>query len=211
MTAQGDASPRWLQWSRELQALAQTGLAYAESAYDTQRYRRLAEIAAEIVAGQTDRDQQEALESFSLQPGYATAKIDVRGAVVEKAKLLLVRERSDGRWAMPGGWADVGELPSAMVAREVREESGLEVVAERVIGVYDANRGGEPLEFYHAYKILFLCRRVGGEPSPSDETSEVGFFGFDELPPLSLARTNPRHLSDLAEALDDPARPTAFD
>jgi ADP-ribose pyrophosphatase YjhB (NUDIX family) len=146
-----------------------------------------------------------------VQPGYATAKVDVRGAVVRDQRLLLVRERSDGRWSMPGGWADVGEVPSEMVAREVREESGFDVVAERVVGVYDANRDGDPLEFYHAYKIVFLCRIVGGEARASDETSEVGFFELDALPDLSTARTNERHVADLRIHLADPTTPAMFD
>lgn len=207
--------PTWLAWAREIQALGQTGLAYSQSDYDRQRYQRLVDLAAEIVAVHTDLPAHDALQSFSVQPGYATAKVDVRGAVVRDRsvdhRVLLVRERSDGCWSMPGGWADVGELPSEMVAREVREESGFDVVAERVVGVYDANRGGEPLEFYHAYKVVFLCRIVGGEARPSDETSEVGFFAFDALPTLSPARTNERHLADLQRHLSDSTTPASFD
>jgi len=112
---------------------------------------------------------------------------------------------------MPGGWADVGELPSAMVAREVLEESGLEVAPRKVIGVFDANRGGRPLELFHAYKVVFLCDELGGEPRPSDETSDVRFFPFDALPPLSSARTNARHLHEVLAHLGDPNRPAAFD
>jgi len=135
----------------------------------------------------------------------------VRGAVVREGQILLVQERTDGRWAMPGGWADVGELPSAMVAREVLEESGLEVAPRKVIGVFDANRGGRPLELFHAYKVVFLCDELGGEPRPSDETSDVRFFPFDALPPLSSARTNARHLHEVLAHLGDPNRPAAFD
>ncbi len=100
---------------------------------------------------------------------------------------------------------------SAMLTREVREESGLEVVPRKVIGVFDANRGGRPLEFFHAYKVVFLCEVTGGEPCPGDETSEVGFFPFDDLPELSQARTNTRHLAEVLAHVDDPQRPAAFD
>jgi len=105
----------------------------------------------------------------------------------------------------------VGERPSAMVAREVREESGLEVVPRKVVGVFDANRGGRPLEFFHAYEVVFLCEVAAGEPHPGDETSEVGFFPFDDLSVLSQARTNFRHLTEVLAHLDDPQRPAAFD
>lgn len=203
--------PQWLEWAREIQGLCQTGLAFAETDYETQRYTRLSEIAAEIVASQTDESLKKLVENFSAQPGYATAKIDVRGAVVRDGKILLVQERRDGRWAMPGGWADVGDIPSKMVAREVWEESGFEVVPRKVVSVFDANRGGRPLEFFHAYKIIFLCEITGGEARPSDETTDVGFFSFDELPPLSMQRTNEKHLAEVRAHLADECRPAAFD
>jgi ADP-ribose pyrophosphatase YjhB (NUDIX family) len=203
--------PRWLEWAREIQSLSQTGLTFSGSDYETQRYQRLMEIAAEIVQGYTALAKEPLLRGFLAQPGYATPKVDVRGAVVRDGKILLVQERSDGRWAMPGGWADVGELPSEMVVREVWEESGFNVVPQKVIGVYDANRGGIPLEFYHAYKIVFLCKITGGEARPSSETRAVGFFSFDDLPPLSSNRTNERHLAEVWAHLQDRHRPAAFD
>lgn len=206
-----DKMPPWLEWAREIQGLCQTGLAFASTDYETQRYTRLSEIAVEIVASQTNESRETLVEIFSAQPGYATAKIDVRGAVVRDGKILLVQERRDERWAMPGGWADVGEIPSEMVAREVLEESGFEVVPHKVVAVYDANRGGRPLEFFHAYKIIFLCDITGGEARPSDETMDARFFSFDDLPPLSLQRTNEKHLAEVRAHLEDESRPAAFD
>lgn len=203
--------PQWLTWAREIQSLSQTGLAYSRSDYETQRYRRLMEIAGEMVHTHTGLPQKALLKSFMAQPGYATVKVDVRGAVITEGKILLVQERSDGRWCMPGGWADVGELPSEMVTREVWEESGFEVSPTKVIGVYDANRSGVPLEFYHAYKIVFLCDIRSGEARPSGETQAVGFFRFDDVPPLSTNRTDERHLTEVLAHLHEPHRPTAFD
>jgi ADP-ribose pyrophosphatase YjhB (NUDIX family) len=209
--AAGEQIPRWLEWAREIQGLSQTGLTYSNSDYDVQRYRRLMEIAAEIVHSHTGLPAAMLVRSFREQPGYATPKVDVRGAVCQEGKVLLVQERADGRWCLPGGWADVGEQPSDMVAREVWEESGFEVVPRKVVGVYDANRDGRPMEFYHAYKIVFLCELLGGQPRPSDETTAVGFFAFDDLPPLSSNRTNPRHLAEVLAHLQDPNRRAAFD
>jgi ADP-ribose pyrophosphatase YjhB (NUDIX family) len=203
--------PRWLEWAREIQALSQTGLTYSNTAYDAQRYTRLQEIAAEMVESQTGLSHQALLEDFGAQPGYATPKVDVRGAVVRDGQILLVQERSDGRWCMPGGWADVGDLPSRVAEREVWEESGFEVVARKVVGVFDANRSGRPLSFYHAYKIVFLCELTGGEARPSDETMAVDFVDFETLPPLSSNRTNERHLAEVRAHLADPCRPVAFD
>ena len=206
-----DTVPQWLQWAREIQALSQTGLTFASSDYETQRYTRLAEIAAEIVQTNTGLPRERLLQDFAMQAGYATPKVDVRGAVIRDGQILLVQERTDGLWCMPGGWADVGDLPSEMVVREVWEESGFHVVPRKVIGVYDANRSGRPLHLYHAYKVIFLCEITGGEARPSDETLDVGFFPFDGLPPLSANRTHQRHLVEVEAHLHDPDRPAAFD
>jgi ADP-ribose pyrophosphatase YjhB (NUDIX family) len=167
-------------------------------------------IAAEMIASQSELTMEAVLESFTLQTGYATPKIDVRGAVVRDGKILLVQERIDNRWSMPGGWADLGEVPSEMVIREVHEESGFEVRAEKLIALYDANRI-EPLEFYHAYKLIFLCTVIGGEAQSSIETLGVDFFAPDELPPLSEFRTNRTMIAEVFAHLADPDRPAYFD
>ena len=203
--------PEWLLWARELQSLAQTGLTFAATDYDRQRYTRILEIAAEITEQYTKVPFGEIVEVFRLQPGYATPKIDIRGAIVRDGKILLVRERVDGRWCMPGGWVDVGESPSEAVTREVREESGFLTVARKVVGVYDANRSGTPLEFFHAFKVVFLCEITGGEATPSDETTEVAFFDPASLPELSENRTGPRHIEEAFRHVSDPSRLPAFD
>jgi ADP-ribose pyrophosphatase YjhB (NUDIX family) len=204
--------PKWLNWAREIQALAATSSHYARNAFEAQRAERLLEIAAEIVSDYSDLGSTETLEAFRVQPGYITPKVDVRGAVVEEGQLLLVREAMDGAWTLPGGWADVGETPRTAVEREVAEESGLQVRALRLVGVYDANRVEGALPLFHAYKLLFLCERLSGSLSPSDETLEAGFFGFDALPqPLSAHRTTPRHIQDVVEAYENRSRPTCFD
>ena len=192
--------PKWLKWAREIQAISQTGQHYAENTYQKQRYSRLSEISAEIISEYADVEYEDLNNIFTRQIGYATPRIDVRGAVFQAGNLLLVREILDGGWTMPGGWVDVGDTPSGAVEREVFEESGFEVKARKVIGVYDANRTGS-LEIFHAFKIVFLCDIVSGEPRTSDETSEVAFFSQDKLPTsLSGERTRPRHLDDAFNA-----------
>ena len=132
-------------------------------------------------------------------------------AVIKDGKVLLVQEISDKRWAMPGGWADVGDIPSEVAIRETKEESGYDAKPIKIIGVFDANRLGGQLELFHAFKIVFLCELLGGEAATSDETQEVGFFNFDDLPPLSLNRTNDKHINEILIHLKDPQRSTAFD
>jgi ADP-ribose pyrophosphatase YjhB (NUDIX family) len=202
--------PNWMDWAREIFSLSQAGLTYSENPYDIERYKRLQEITAEMIASQSDMKKESALESFSMQAGYITPKIDVRGAVIRDGRILLVQERADGRWAMPGGWADIGNAPASVAEREVWEESGFRVQAERVVAVLDANRI-EPMEFYHAYKIIFLCKILEGEPRTSHETLAVNFFDPGELPPLSLFRTNEAMLREVFAHLQDPLRPTMFE
>jgi len=205
------APPKWLEWAREIQSIAQTGAHFAENEYQLERFQRLSEIAAEIVSQYSELAFTPLANAFSAQIGYATPRVDVRAAVFRKDQLLMVRECQDGGWTMPGGWADVGDVPSQAAEREALEESGFIVKANRVIGIYDANRSG-PLEVFHAVKIVYLCDLVGGEARPSRETSEVAFFGPDDLPGvLSGERTKPRHIADAYAVLANPNLPTAFD
>jgi len=206
-----DTTPRWLELAREIQALSQTGLFYAENDFERERHKRLGEIAAEMVSDHSNLEINEIVDIFDSQTGYATPRVGVRAAVFRDGKLLLVRERLDGGWTMPGGWADVGDIPSGAAEREVREEAGFHVKARKVIGVYDANRLG-PLEIFHAFKIVFLCDLLSGEARTSSETSAVGFFGREEIPlMLSGERTKSRHIEDAFSVLDDPDRPAVFD
>ena len=166
---------KWLQWAREIQALAQIGNTYAENEWQKGRYERLMEISAEIVHQHTSLPITGLYEDFHWQPGYATPKVDVRAAIFRNEKLLMVKERVDGSWSMPGGWADIGDKPSESAEREVLEETGLQVKARRLIGLYDANRSGS-LSFYHAYKVVFLCEILGGKLTTSNEITKINFF-----------------------------------
>jgi ADP-ribose pyrophosphatase YjhB (NUDIX family) len=208
----GNRELRWLDWAREIEALAAASRHYAQNDFERERAARLQEIAAEIIAAHSTLSAPECLEAFQAQPGYVTPKVDVRGAVVEDGRLLMVREALDGAWTLPGGWADVGEPPALAAEREVLEEAGLQVRARRLIGVYDANRVEGALPLFHAYKLVFLCEGVGGELATSKETTEVAFFPLDQIPePLSPYRTTPRLLEDLRRSLRELDRPTVFD
>ncbi len=204
-------NPKWLKWAREIQQLCQTGLAFSESEYDTQRYKKLTEIAAEIVATHSYISKNELTDNFLAHSGYATPKVDIRAAIIENNKILLVQEKMDKKWVLPGGWADVGESPTESVIRETQEECGLKVAPKKVVGVYDANRYGRPLELFHAYKLVFLCEKVGGSLKTSTETIAVDFFDFDTLPPLSTSRTDEKHINDILAHINNPSLPTIFE
>ena len=201
----------WLKLSRELQSMSQSGLAFSKDEYDIRRYERLREISSEILENYSEIDKKKSQNVFMNQLGYATPKIDVRSAVVHEGKLLLVKEIQDGCWAMPGGWADVGDYPSEVAVRETKEESGYDIKVKKLLAVFDANRADRDIEFFHAFKLIFLCELTGGEPDPDHEISDVGFFEFDKLPELSKFRTNEKHIAEIMEHLKDINRETAFD
>ncbi len=205
--------PLWLRWARRIQAIAQTGLHYAENPYQRQRFEELLALAEEMVASQSALPAEEVHALFTRPEGYATPRVDVRAAVFDpQGRILMVRDASDGGWCLPGGWADVGDTPSQAAEREVWEESGFRVKARRVVGVYDANRVPGKLHLYHAFKILFLCDLMGGEARPSLETTEVAFFAREEIPDnLSSYRTPRRILEDAFAARQAEVWETVFD
>lgn len=184
---------------------------YAMNDFQRQRYNRLNEIAADIVSAHTGLGNEPLLTSFQSQVGYATPKLDVRTAAFKNSKILMVREKLDGGWCLPGGWIDVGDIPSKAAERETWEESGFKVKAARLIGVYDANRF-EPLDLYHSFKLVFFADIIGGNPRTSDETSEVSFFAENETPTnLSGTRTTSQNINDAFLALHDQNCPSVFD
>jgi ADP-ribose pyrophosphatase YjhB (NUDIX family) len=206
--------PVWLVWARELQAIAQTGLTFATGAFDRERYKAIRSLAASMMAEYSDADFSRVQGLFTEQTGYATPKVDVRGAVFENGRILLVREIADfGRWTMPGGWADVNQSPSESVIRELREEAGLEVTVRKLAAVYDRTRQGHhPPHPFHVYRLFFICDVVGGAPRAGLETSDVAFFGEDEIPyDLSLARILPHQIRRMFEHAREKTLPTDFD
>jgi len=204
--------PKWLEWTKALQAIAQNGLTYAENPFDIQRYEQVRDIAAEIAACYSQTAKDYVLDLFAAQSGYATPKVDVRGVVFRGEQILLVRERSDGRWSLPGGWADVNETPRQAVEREVWEESGYKAKAQKILAVYDRSKHGHyPPRPYHVYKLFILCQLTGGTSTVSMETSEIGFFAADALPELSIARVTPAQIVRFFEHYHNQDLPTDFD
>ncbi|NDL65670.1 NUDIX domain-containing protein [Enterobacteriales bacterium SAP-6] len=184
---------------QKLQALAQTGLTYTKDRYDIERYIELRDIAAQLSAKMLSLDKPQVLDSFKRQEGYATPKVDTRAIILRKGKILMVREADDGLWSLPGGWADVGDSPSDAVCREVEEETGLTAKVDRLLGVWDRNQHGHPPYSWHVYKLIFLCRELGGDLRLSEDSLELDFFDPLDLPPLSLTRIVP---IEIATSLD---------
>jgi ADP-ribose pyrophosphatase YjhB (NUDIX family) len=194
-----------------LAALSQNGLTFMEDPFDRQRWEEVRSIAAEMLAAGAATSTGQMLGQLSAEHGYATPKVDVRAAVFRGDQVLLVQERSDGHWTLPGGWCDVGEAPGVAAAREVEEESGYRVRTTKLLAVYDKLRHGHPPATWHAYKLFFRCELVGGAPAASVETSAVGFFGEDDLPPLSLGRVTEAQIRRMFVHARDGSLPTDYD
>jgi ADP-ribose pyrophosphatase YjhB (NUDIX family) len=206
--------PAWLTWTRELQALAQTGLAFSRDPYDRERYQALRAIAIDMLATHTGTRGERIAALFESETGYATPKIEVRAAVFDAdRRVLMVRERLDhDRWTLPGGWADVNLTPAQNVLKEVREESGYEARILKLAAVWDRTRQGHPPSVWACAKLFFVCELAGGEPRPSLETSEVAWFGRRELPDdLSVGRVLPTQIARMFEHLEQPGLPTDYD
>lgn len=203
--------PTWLAWARRLQAIAQTGLTFTTNEYDIERYEQIRTLAAEIAAAGSGAEIEMVRELFARDTGYATPKIDVRAAIFQGDALLLVRERADGMWTLPGGWADVWDTPSRAVEREVFEETGYTARAVKLLAVYDRATHGHPPIPFAVYKLIFQCEITGGAPEATHETDEVAFFREGEIPPLSLTRTMPAQIARVFAHRRTPARPTEFD
>lgn len=190
---------QWMKWAIELQALAQTGLEYGHDKYDLERYQRIRDISAEMVSMQTDLPLDKVKDLFCGETGYQTPKLDTRAAVFQGDKILLVQEE-DLRWSLPGGWADVDISIGENTVKEVREEAGLEVSTRVVIAIQDRNRRNYPPSIYGICKIFVLCDLIGGSFQPNLETVDSGWFGLDELPPLSTEKVTREQIELCFEA-----------
>ncbi len=203
--------PPWLTIGRELRAIAQIGLTFSRDPFDRQRFGRIRELAATLVAHGSGLERPAMLEAFAQETGYATPKVDVRAAAFVDGRVLMVREISDGAWTLPGGWADVNETAAECVVREVAEESGYQARAVKLAAVYDYRKRNRPHHLDSIYKMFFICELTGGSARASIETSGAAFFSRDSLPPLSAGRTSAEQIERMFQHAQDPLLPTDFD
>jgi ADP-ribose pyrophosphatase YjhB (NUDIX family) len=200
-----------LEWARKLQAIAQNGLAFSTDPFDRERYTQLTELVSALLTAQLQLPPETVRALWEGEHGYATPKVDVRGGVFSGNSVLLVRERSDGRWTLPGGWVDVNDAPSEAVAREILEESGYRARAVKLAALVDKNRHPHPPGVHHIYKLFFVCELLGGSPATSQETDAVDFFPVHALPELSTGRVLPAQIERLYRHHLEPALPADFD
>ena len=202
---------KWLKWAIEIQSLAQIGLTYTKDVYDRERYQRLREISAEMLAKKTEVSIEKVKDLFCHETGYQTPKLDTRAAIFRNNKILLVHE-NNGTWSLPGGWCDVLESVKSNTEKEVREETGLNVKAVKIISIQDRNKHNKPVYAYGVCKIFVLCEVINGNFVENIETTEIRYFSLQDLPHnLAEEKTNKEQIEMCFKAYLNENWQTQFD
>ena len=178
-----------LMLAKRIQAIAENGLHYAESDYDQDRYGDLEEISIRMISLVTNLSHETIKMATPEKNGYRTPKIDVRCVIFnDQDEILMVKERVDSCWSLPGGWCDVGYTPTEVAEKEAFEEAGIVVKAKRVLAIFDKKCHDHPEDLFYTYKIFMECKAENFEISTGMETLDVGFYKQHELPELSTPR-----------------------
>lgn len=202
---------KWLKWAIEIQSLAQSGLAYTNNVYDIERYEKLREISAEMIAEKSNLNLEKVKDLFCNETGYQTPKLDTRAVIFKDNKILLTHE-NNGTWALPGGWCDVLESVESNTIKEAKEETGLDVKATKVIAIQDRNKHNTPVYAYGVCKVFILCEVVGGKFEENIETTEIKYFSLEDLPQnLAEEKTNREQIEMCFEAYNNKEWETQFD
>jgi len=200
-----------LEHVKKIQSIAHAGLTYTENKFDIERYEELKKISLNLLSDLTCIEIGTIENIFINETGYQTPKVDIRGVIFKDEKLLMVKEKVDGKWSLPGGWADIGLTPKEVVTKEVLEEAGLTVKPVKLLAVFDKRNYKHPPSLFHTYKMFILCKAVEGNISPGIETTEVNYFGLDEMPELSPTRITIEQIRSLFDFLNDHDKETIFD
>ncbi|KFN02782.1 NUDIX domain-containing protein [Bacillus clarus] len=194
---------KWIDWVKQIQSIAQAGLTYSKDVYDIERFQQLRDISISMMSHYTKTDWEVVEKLFANETGYQTPKVDIRAVVFQNDKLLFVKEKIDGKWALPGGWADIGYTPTEVAAKEVWEEAGYEVDHFRLLAIFDKEKHQPSPSIAHIYKIFIGCEIIGGEKKTSIETEEVDFFSEEEIPELSVARNTEWQIKEMFAYMKD--------
>lgn len=195
----------------ELQSIAQAGIAYSKDKFDIERFKRIRDISAEILCEKSDLTLEKVKDLFCNETGYQTPKVDTRAAIFKDNKILLVKEISDNKWSLPGGWLDVNKSIKENIIKEVNEEAGLNVSAERLIAIQDRNKHNVPPYAYGICKVFVLCSIIDGKFFPNIEISESNYFDLESLPELSVERNTREQIKMCFNAYNDHNFKVIFD
>ena len=202
---------KWLLWASELQSIAQAGLTFGADRYDLDRYEKIRTIVVDILHEYTDIDHNKVRELFASETGYQTPKVDIRASVFKDDKILMIKEKVDGAWSLPGGWADVNTSVSESAVRECLEEAGAVVKPKRIIAIHLGNKHNNPDFPFTIYKIFVECDLVENSFKENTETLDAQFFEPDKLPELSITRNTPDQIRMCFEAKKCKVFETVFD
>jgi ADP-ribose pyrophosphatase YjhB (NUDIX family) len=204
-------SYKWLEWAKRIQALSQAGLAFSKDVFDIERFQELRKISEEMMQEYTGLEMKKIKDLFTNESGYPTPKIDVRGVVFKDNKILMVKEKIDNRWSLPGGFCDIGLSPAENIIKEIKEESGYDVAPKKLLALFDMNKHPHPPQPYHYYKLFIQCEIIGGQARSGLETKGISFYSENQLPPLSLGRNTESQIKMLFEFLRNPNKEAIFD
>ena len=202
---------KWLDIAKKLQSIAQAGLEYSKDKYDLERFEEIRKISIDIMEGYTDMEREKIRNLFAGETGYQTPKIDIRAAIFHENKILMVREKLDNRWSLPGGWADIDLSLKENLVKEAMEEAGAKIIPERILAVYDRNRNTNILFPHSVYKIFVQCKYLESKFVENIETEETGFFSVDQLPELSETRNTASQIKMCFRYKDRPFHEPYFD
>ncbi|MGG0724018.1 NUDIX hydrolase N-terminal domain-containing protein [Bacillus mycoides] len=194
---------KWIDWVKQIQSIAQAGLTYSKDVYDLERFQQLRDISIAMMSHYTKTDWEVVENLFASETGYQTPKVDIRAVIFQNEKLLFVKEKSDGKWALPGGWADIGYTPTEVAVKEVLEETGYKVDHFRLLAIFDKEKHQPSPSATHIYKIFIGCEIVGGEKKLSIETEDIDFFSENEIPDLSIARNTEWQIKEMFAFMKD--------
>jgi ADP-ribose pyrophosphatase YjhB (NUDIX family) len=201
-----------LELIKRIKALSDAGLVYTENGYDVERFEEIRALSLELM-GIVTKQPLDILDDFYLpEKDYPTPKVDIRGLILtDRKEILLVQERVDNKWTLPGGWGDVGYSPSEVIRKEIREETGLHAVAVRLLAVYDKKCHPHPPQPFYVYKLVFFCKVIEGSINPGFDMMAANYFDLQNLPPLSEDRILKSQIEQLYRMAIDTEKEAYYD
>lgn len=185
--------------AKKVRTISEIGLLYSTNDFDKERYSELKILSEQMMDATHHFSPYSASSLYNPTIDYPTPKVDIRALVLNKQnEILMVQERADSCWSLPGGWADIGATPSEVAIKEVLEETGLEVECFSLAAVFDKRVHPHPPEPYYVYKLVFYCRIKDSSPltvKPAFDVLDAGWFNINALPALSENRILPSQVA----------------
>jgi ADP-ribose pyrophosphatase YjhB (NUDIX family) len=201
-----------IKWARHLYSISCNGMIYSENEFDRERYLKIRDISAEMFAGVSDYTSSKVKDLFNTEIGYNTPKIESRGVISKNNSILFVKEKEDGNWSLPGGMVDQNETPGQSVEREVQEETGYFVKAEKLLAIMDRDSHSHyPPHPFSVFKLFIRCKIIGGSQKKSLETDDARYFKESDIPNLSVSRVTIYQVKRMFEHCKNSDLPTDFD